>query len=103
RSLRLCHSSPFPQQPLRLLAELGSEVCARKRVSKVSGEETDLGAAVEALAIELQPVERLRLGELDHGVGELDLAASAAVLPGEDAEDLRLQDVAAGDDQIGWR
>src|SRR3954452_19690890 len=74
------------QQPLRLLAELGAEVCARQRIGEVGGEKADLGAAVEALAIELQSIERLRLGELDHGVGELDLAAGAAALPGEDAE-----------------
>src|SRR5215470_19456656 len=64
----------FPQQPPRLLAELGPEVSARERVGEVGGEEADLGAAVEALAVELQAIERLRLGELDHGVGELDLA-----------------------------
>src|SRR5262245_33912986 len=78
---RCCAFLTFPQQPLRLLAELGPEVGARKRVGEVGGEEADLGAAVEALAVELQPIERLRFGELDHGVGELDLAAGAAVLP----------------------
>src|SRR5215475_4674531 len=93
----------FAQQPLRLLAEFGPEIGARERVGEVGGEEADLGAAVKALAVELEPVERLRLGEFDHGVGELDLAAGAAALLGENAKDLRLQDVAAGDDQIGGR
>ena len=39
----------------------------------------------------------------EHRVGELDLAAGAALLGGEDVEDFRLQDVASGDVQVGRR
>src|SRR5262245_15466791 len=91
----------FSQQPLRLLAQLRPQVGARRRISHVGGEKADLGAAVEALAVELEAIERLPLGELDHRVGELDLAAGASILRGENPEDLGLQDVAAGDDEIG--
>src|SRR2546423_15460563 len=54
-------ASPFSQQPLRLLAELGPEVCPRQRVSEVGGEKSDLGASVEALTLKLQTVERMRI------------------------------------------
>src|SRR5215470_6856028 len=94
---------PFPQQPLRLLAKLRPQVGARERIGHVGGEEADLGAAVEALAFELDAVERLLARKPAHGVGELDLAAGATLLLLQDAEDLGLQDVAAGDDQARRR
>ena len=86
-----------PSRPLELRAELRRDVGARERVGDIGGEEADLGAAVEAAAFELQAVERLRARERDHGVGELDLAAGAGCLLFQNVEDLRLQDVAAGD------
>src|SRR5216684_3707029 len=87
------------QQPLELGPHRRRDVVALERVGDVGGEKADLGAAVEAAPLELQSVERLRLGELDHRVGELDLAAGAALLSGKDIEDFGLQDVAAGDDE----
>ena len=42
-------------------------------------------------------VEILRTHQTLHGVGELDLAAGARCLGGEQIEHLRLQNVAAGD------
>src|SRR5882724_1178977 len=95
--------SPFSQQPLRLLAELGPEIWARERVGEVGGQEADLGAAVEALAFELHAVERLLAREPAHGVGELDLAAGATLLLLQYVEDLWLQDVAARDDEVRRR
>src|ERR1700737_4180457 len=89
----------LPQQPLELRAHRRRDVGARERIGDVGGEETSLRAAVEASACELQSVERLRPGELDHGVGELDLAAGAALPGGQKVEDFGLQDVAAGDDE----
>src|SRR5262249_4107259 len=68
------------EQVLEFGAERRPEVVARQPVGDVGGEEADLRAAVEAAALELEPVERLLLGEPDHGVGELDLAARAARL-----------------------
>ena len=43
------------------------------------------------------------LRQPDHGIGDLDLAAGAALALLEHSEDLRLQDVAAGDVQVGGR
>src|SRR5690349_4229919 len=83
-----------PQQPLDLVAERRRDVGPRHRIRDVGGEEADLGAAVEALAVELHGVERLALGQRDHRVGDLDLAAGAAGLVRKQVENLRLQDVA---------
>ena len=55
------------------------------------------------LAFELDAVEGLGPGQADHGVGELDLAAGAALLGFQDLEDFRLQDVAPGDREIRRR
>src|ERR1700733_8527428 len=84
-------------------AEAGGDVLARQRVGDVGGEEADLGAAVETAALEFQAVEILRARERDHRVGQLNLAAGAAVLFRQQIENLRLQDVAAGDDEVRWR
>ena len=54
-------------------------------------------------AVELHAVELLRFRQPDHGVGELDLAAGAALLGFQNLEDLRLQDVAPGDRQVRRR
>ena len=48
-------------------------------------------------------VERLLLLQLQHGVGELDLVAGAALLVFQHREYLRLQDVAAVDVEIRRR
>src|SRR5438132_1505178 len=97
-SLFATHYSLLAQYPLQLRAKLRRNVLAGERIGHIGGEEADLRAAVEALAGELEAAEALRLGEPDHRVGELDLVAGAARLVGQDVEDLRLQDVAAGDD-----
>src|SRR4051794_12945523 len=103
---RVCHKakrsrpSLLRQQALELHAQRGSEVVAGERVGGIGGEEAYLGAAVETLAVEFEAVERLRLGELDHGVRELYLATGAALLRRQDVENLRLQDVAPCDDEI---
>ena len=55
-------------------------------------------------AVEAHGVERLAgLQHGKHGIGELDLAAGAALPALQDAEHLRLQDVAAGDVQVRRR
>ena len=68
------------KQLVELGAKAGRDVRARQRVGHIGGEKADLRAAVEAAAVELQAVERLRARELDHRVGELDFAAGAALL-----------------------
>src|SRR5215813_264879 len=95
--------SAFAQQALGFFAQFGRDVGTRERVGDVRGEKADLGTAVIALAFELQAIERLLLGELDHRVGQLDLAAGATVLRRQDGEDFGLQDVAAGDDEVRRR
>src|SRR5262245_54807742 len=92
--------SSIPEEPLRLLAQLRRNVGTGKGIRNVGGEEADLGAAVIAVALEPQAVERLPLGELDHRIGKLDLAAGAPVLRRQDVEDFRLQDIAAGNDEV---
>src|SRR5262249_27568731 len=95
--------SAFAQQALGFLAQFGRDVGTRERVGDVRREKADLRTAVIALAFELQAIERLLLGELDHRVGQLDLAAGATVLRRQDGEDFGLQDVAAGDDEVRRR
>src|SRR5262245_4552602 len=102
-SLQMRPLLTVPQQPLRFLAKLGPQVGARERIGHVGGEKADLGPAAEALPLELEAIERLPLGELDHRIGELDLTAGAAILRRANAEALRLRGIAAGDDEIGGR
>src|SRR6266702_8701285 len=96
--------SPSPLQILlHLLAQAVAQVGAGHAEGDVGAQEARLRAAIVPLALELDAVELLRFGELDHAIGELDLAAGAALLRLQDLEDLRLQDVAAGDRKIGRR
>src|SRR5579883_1973337 len=81
-------------------AKAGGDVVARQRVGHVGGEKTDLRAAVEAAARELEAVKRLGARQCDHRVGELNLAAGTAVLRRQQVENLRLQNVAAGEDEV---
>src|SRR3984957_10774681 len=96
-------ASTVPEYPLELLAKPWRDVLAREPIGDIGGEEADFRAAVEARALELEAKERLLLRQTDHGVGELNFVAGAARLVRPDGEDLRLQDVAARDDEIGRR
>ena len=51
--------------------------CAIEREGDVGGEKAELRAAVVGAPVEAHAMERLRPGELDHAVGQLDLAARA--------------------------
>src|ERR1700692_1141491 len=93
-------SSSLLQIILHLLAQHVPQVGARHAEGDVGAEEAGLGAAIVALALELDAVETLGLCKTDHRIGELDLAAGAAALGFQDREDFRLQDVASGDRQI---
>src|SRR5262249_16001717 len=79
---RRWYAAPAGSALAEYVLELGTEarcdVAALERVGDVGGEKADLRSAIEALALELEPEERLHLGEADHRVGELDLAAGAA-------------------------
>src|SRR4051812_26865427 len=91
---RLWHSR-VAEQSFELGSHRRGEIVARQRVCDVGGEKADLRSTVEAAADEFEPVERLRLGELDHRVGQLDFVAGAASFRRQDIEDFRLQDVSA--------
>src|SRR4051794_14525030 len=93
----------FLQILLHLRAQTVAQIGARHAVGDVGAQEAGLGAAIVPLALELDAIEFLRLRQSDHGVGELDLAAGAALLGLENLEDFRLQDVPAGDRQVRWR
>jgi hypothetical protein len=68
------------------LLDLGDDRVAQvrpvQREGDIGGEEPCLGAAVEGAAFVLHGVERLRLQQGQHGVRQLDLAASALLLRG---------------------
>src|SRR5262249_26454823 len=91
-AFRIPRRSLAAQYLFQLGAKLRRDVLAVERVGDIGGQESDLGAAVEAFSFKLETVELLLLREPDHGVGELDLIARAARLIGEDVENLRLQD-----------
>src|SRR3569833_4146042 len=91
------------EDALDLGAEFRREVGAVEAIRHVGREEADLGAAIIAAALELQPIERLRRGKREPGVGQLALAAGAGRLLLQDAEDLRLQNVAPGDREVRGR
>src|SRR5258708_4036846 len=90
----------FLQILLHLPAQAVAQVRARHAEGDVGAQEAGLGAAVMPLALELDAVKTLGLGKSDHRIGELDLAAGAALLGLEDLENLRLQDVAPGNRKI---
>jgi len=69
----------------------------------VGAQKTCLRAAIVPLALELHAVEFLLFRKSNHRVGELDLAAGAALLGFQDLEDFRLQNVAPGDREVGRR
>src|ERR1700716_4560568 len=90
-------TSSLLQILLHLRAQAVAQIGARHGEGDVGAEEAGLGAAIVPFALELDTVEALGLGKLDHGIGELDLAAGAALLGLQDLENLGLQDVAPGD------
>src|ERR1043165_8762919 len=81
------------QEPLQLRAQARRDILALQRVGHIRAKEADLRAAIVSPARVLVAVERRALGMRDHRVGELDLAAGAALLRLQDREEIRLQDV----------
>ena len=88
------------EQRLDLGAQSRRDIVPCQRIGDVGGEEADLAAAIEAAAFEFEPIERLRLRQANHGVGQLNFAARTTSLGRQYVEDFRLQDIAPGDDQI---
>src|SRR6185437_5852902 len=82
-------------------AGLVGEVWTAERKGDVGPEQADLVAAVVGGPLVLQGVEVLPLHQRRHAVGELDFPTGAALLGLQDLEDVRLQDVAARDEQVG--
>src|SRR5215208_677267 len=70
-------------------------------IGDIGHEKTDLVAAVVSGAAKFQPEEGLLVHELDHGVGNLDLATGTFALPLDPGKNLGLKNVTARNDQIG--
>ncbi len=85
-----------------------TDIRAGKSEGNVGEDEAILGATVESLALEVIAGEILLLGELQHAVRQLDLITRTTLLAFQDMENLRLQDVAAVDEEVrgsralGW-
>src|SRR3954471_5746815 len=76
------------EDPRKLLAEVAqhfgaqtvAQIGALQAESDIGAQEARLRAAIVALALEFHAVERLAFRKPDHAVGQLDLAAGAALL-----------------------
>src|SRR5262245_16488180 len=88
---------------LQCRAQLRAKVSAFKPIGDISGKETDLVPAVIGGTGKFQSPEILFGEKADHGIGDLDFAAGTRRLILDLGKDLWLQDVAAGDDKVGWR
>ena len=101
----MAHSAlAVAQQPLDLGAQRRRDVGALQRIGDVGGEEADLRAAVEAAG------PRTSARRTAASSASLIIASVSWISPpaprfcvAEDVEDLRLQDVAAGDDEVRRR
>ncbi len=71
----------------------------RQRERRSGGEIPDFVAAIIGPALEFIGVKILFLDQTRHGVRQLDFVSSARALFGQQVEDARLQDIAAGDPQ----
>src|SRR5512145_2574578 len=85
---------------LQRLAEGRAEVVASQSIGDIGGEKPDPVAAIIGLAVEFEAEEAVLRHQLDHRVGQLNLAAGAGMLGGDPVEDLRLQNIATGNDEI---
>src|SRR3982074_269488 len=85
---------PTPPPSLKILLNLRTQpvaqIGARHGEGDVGAKKSGLRAAIVPFADEFHPVKALRFGKPDHGVGELDLAAGAALLFLQDLENFRL-------------
>ena len=96
--------SAFAHQPLDLRAQRRRDVGAVERIGDVGGEEADLRAAVEALGPRTS-VRRTAASSASAIIASVSWISPPAprLLRRQDVEDLRLQDVAAGDDEVRRR
>src|SRR6185369_5514407 len=78
-------------------AELGAELAVGERELDVGLQESLLAAAVVARALIAVGVHLFAAQQSGDAIGELDLAADAALLPRDLVEDARRQHVAPGD------
>src|ERR1700722_6552848 len=90
-------------QPTQFLLEPWCKVAAVEREREVGGEKPEPGAAVEGPTVESRAMKGLGAGELDHAVGQLNLAARALFDRFEDLKNLRLENIASRNDEIGGR
>ena len=83
--------------------ELVGEIGPPQREVHHRLQEPELVAGVVADALDLARVDRPRLQQLAQAVGQLNLAGAIALGRGERREDVRRQDVAADDREVGRR
>ena len=86
----------------RSRSQLRSNIGALQAIGEIGSEKANLGAAVKTAAFELKAIKWLRSRQRQHCIGELNFAACAGSLFFQQLKNLRLQDVSAGDAEIGW-
>ena len=90
----------FIEQTPQLRPHRRCDVVARERIGHVGREKTDLRAAIEAAALEFKRMERLRVGKLDHRVGDLNFTPGSTLFLSQNVKDLGLKNITPGDDEI---
>src|SRR5262249_9152893 len=90
-------------QSFQLRAQLVTQPGPRQGIGDVGGEEADLHAGVEDAALEHGAVEFLGPRKGEHGIGELDLAAGAALLGFQKLKNLGLEDVSPRHSEVRRR
>src|SRR5262245_51407261 len=116
---RRAHFAPFPRlldkraerpkligyERLQQLLDLGTdglgEVRPGERVSDIGREKADRRTAIEGAPLITERIEGLALEQRQHRIGKLDFAAGAFFLARENRKDLRLENVAAKNGEVG--
>jgi len=93
-------SSSLAQQLLQLCPEGRRNILPCQRESDIRCEETETGAAIIGDAVEAHAVEAPGLCKREHRIGQLDFAAGAFFALFENAENIGLEDVPAGDIKV---
>src|ERR1700722_3023317 len=88
-------------QPAQFLLEPWCKVAAVEREGDIGGEEPEPGAAVKGSPVESRAMKGLDAGELDHAVGQLNLTTRAFFDQFQDLKNLRLENIASRNDEIG--
>src|SRR5262245_47088663 len=92
---------PLVAQELRQgIAKFRTDIRASECIGDIGDQESGFRSRIVGAAAVTEAGEALRLSETLHRVGDLDLAPGARFLTFEQVKNLRLQNVATGDDEI---